>query len=674
MVQKNKLSLSSVNPLLIKPTRPLPKELAIIGAGTIGPDIGYYLKSSLPGSKLYLVDIAEQALKNAEKRYSGYAKKAVDRKKMTAEQAQAVIDNVVYTTDYDQIAHCDLVIEAATENIQLKQKIFQMIEERVKEDAIITSNTSSIPADRLYLKLKHPERTTVTHFFAPAYINPIIEVVKWSEASIDVLDFLTWFFAYTGRVPVVTDNVIGFMLDRIFDNWCNEAAYLLDRASASQISKVTEKLALQGPFYVLNLGNGNPIVDETCTLFMEEGDHYRPAPILKSVDQWAVPRPGTEVDVPKDMENAVMDRMLGLLFSQSFDIADRVIGTKEDLNLGCQAALGFRRGPFDIMRDLGESEVDRIMERYQDQRPGFPMPTQPFASYQDFKRFVILDEIDGVKIITIRRPQALNAINDEVNSEILSVLKEHADDPSVKGFVITGYGTAAFSAGADIGRFPETLGNGQAAAKYARDCATLLVGIGQMKKPVVAAVNGMALGGGMEIAIRCHSIVAMRDAFFQLPEVTLGIIPGNGGCIIPYRKWPQGAKLFNDMVCFGRKLGAEEAAQIGMVSKMVDGYDELIRLAVEEVKSLQGKTLAIADGPVTIPEIVIPNQPMAGKLALSREAVKLIAETIKEAAAANTLKEALDIGYTGVSKLACTEAAKEGITAFLEKRMPEFKK
>jgi len=666
--------LSSVNPLLIQPTRPLPKEIAIIGAGTIGPDIGYYLKSALPGSRLYLIDIAEQALKNAEIRYSAYAKKAVNRKKMTAEQAQAVLENVIYTADYDRIRNCDLVIEAATENIELKQKIFQMIEERAREDAIITSNTSSIPADRLYLRLKHPERATVTHFFAPAYINPIIEVVKWSEASLDVLDYLTWLFAYTGRVPIVTDNVIGFMLDRIFDNWCNEAAYLLNQASASQICRVTEKLALQGPFFVLNMGNGNPIVDETCTLFMEEGDHYRPAPILRSVEKWAVPRPGTEVSVPEDVGKVVMDRMLGLLFSQSFDIADRVIGAKEDLNLGCQAALGFRRGPFDLMRDLGEKEVNRIMTQFQKQRPGFPMATQPFSFYQDFKRFVIVDDVDGVKVITIRRPQALNAINDEVNSEIMSVLEQDADNPSVKGFVITGYGNVAFSAGADIGKFPETLGNGEAAEKFARDCAALLLVIDRMKKPVVAAVNGLALGGGLEIAIRCHSIVAMRNAIFQFPEVTLGIIPGNGGCIIPYRKWPQGAAVFHDMICLGKRLSAAEAAQIGMAGKIVDRYDELIREAVEEVKNLQGKTLTLPDGPVAIPEIVIPDPPMAGKLTLSKEAVELIAQTIKDAAAANSLQEALDIGYRGVSGLACTEAARKGITAFLEKKKPEFKK
>jgi len=86
--------------------------------------------------------------------------------------------------------------------------------------------------------------------------------------------------------------------------------------------------------------------------------------------------------------------------------------------------------------------------------------------------------------------------------------------------VLTGYGTRAFSAGADIGRFPETLGNKEAAAQSAREGAVLLDCIGSMDKPVVAAVNGMALGGGLELAMRCHSMVATKNAFFQFPEIT----------------------------------------------------------------------------------------------------------------------------------------------------------
>ena len=673
MNQKNKLYPSSCNPLFIKPSRPLPEEIAIIGAGTIGPDIGYYLKSALPGIKLYLVDVVEEPLKNAEKRMAGYAKKAVDRRKMKEDQAKAVLDNIIYTMDYDEIKNCDLVIEAATERIPLKQDIFNRVERIVREDTIITSNTSSIPADRLFLNMKKPERTTITHFFAPAWRSLPVEVITWEGGSQEVVDYLFWFFAHTGKVPIITDNVICFMLDRIFDNWCNEAAYLLDHASASQIDTVAEEFVFAGPFYVLNMAQGNPIIIETNTLHMEEGPHYRPAPIFGSVETWLTHRPGTRLEVPEDIRNAIRDRMLGILFSQSFDIVDRGIGTKEDLNFGCQIALGFRKGPFDIMQDLGEAEVNRIMGRFQDERPGFPQAKKSFSAYQDFKRHLLVDEINGVKVITIRRPQAMNAISDEINDEILAVLRENIDNPSVKGFVITGYGVSAFSAGADIGRFPEMLGDRDASVQYSRDCAKVQLFMDQMDKPVVAAVNGLALGGGFEVAIRCHSMVGTRNATFQFPEITLGILPGIGGCIVPYRKWPQGASIFHEMISLARRITVKEAADIGMVTTITDDYSEMIIEAVKEVNSIQGKIKRIPDRSVDIPEITIPDQPMAGGLALSKEAISIIIKTIKAGAAADNLADALEIGYRGFAEIACTDAAKEGISAFLEKRKPEYK-
>ena len=674
MDPEKKLYPSGFNPLFHKPARPLPKEVAMIGAGTIGPDIGYYLKTALPSIKLYLVDVVEEPLKNAERRLEGYAKKAVEKRKMKEDKAREVLNNIVYTMDYSEIKDCDLVIEAATESIPLKQKIFETIESIVGEETIITSNTSSIPADRIFSKMKKPDRTSITHFFAPAWRSLPVEVIRWEEASQETVDYLFWFFAQTGKVPIITENAICFMLDRIFDNWCNDAAYLLSQATASQIDKVAEEFVFAGPFYVLNLANGNPIIIETNTLQMEEGAHYKPATILASVDKWVTHRPGAQVEVPEDERRFIRDRMLGILFSQSFDIIDRGIGTKEDLNYGCQIALGFRKGPLDVMGDLGESEVFRIMKRFGEDRPGFPQPKGSFAVYQNFKRHLLVDDMDGVKIITIRRPQAMNAISDEINNEILSVLKDHVDAPDVKGFVITGYGTRAFSAGADIGKFPQTLGDNSAAYQYAKDCAEVQLFMDRMNKPIVAAINGMALGGGLEVALRCHGMVATKNATFQFPEITLGILPGIGGCIVPYRKWPQGAKLFHEMICLARPLNAQEALEIGMVTKIVDDYPSLIRAAVDEVKSLEGKIQRIPDGKVDVAEITIPDEPMAGKLPLSKEAIAIIEKTIKAGAAAGTFAEALEVGYQGSAEIACTEAAKEGITAFLEKRRPEFRK
>jgi enoyl-CoA hydratase/3-hydroxyacyl-CoA dehydrogenase len=674
MVEKKNLYASAHNPLLIQPTRPLPEEVAVIGAGTIGPDIGYYLKSAMPNCKLVLVDIAEAALKQAEKRIMGYTQKAVDKKKMKPDKAEVVRQNIVYTSDYEQIKNCKLVIEAATEDIPLKQKIFDMVENIVAEDVIITSNTSSIPADRLFSNMKNPERTTVTHFFAPAWRSLPVEVISWEGGSRETLDYLFWFFAKTGKAPIFTDNAICFILDRIFDNWCNESAYLLEQATVSQIDKVAEEFVFAGPFFVLNMANGNPIIIETNSLQMEEGAHYQPAPILASVDRWLTHRPGSPVEVSDDIKGIVRDRLLGILFSQSFDILDRGIGTPADVNFGCQVALGFRSGPLDLMREMGEAEVDRIMQKFQSERPGFPMPQQSWADYQKFNRFILVDDLDGIRVITIRRPQAMNALNDELTDEILAVLKAFADDPSVKGFVITGYGTAAFSAGADIGKFPSMLGDPQASAQYARDCAKVQVFMDQMDKPVVAALNGLAMGGGLEVAIRCHSIVAMQNAVLQFPEITLGILPGIGGCVVPYRKWPQGAELFHEMICLGKPLTAQAAADAGVVAEVVEDIPALMKAAINQINTLQGNVPRIAEGKIEIPEIKVPEEPKAGNQPLSKEAVSIAMQTVKAGAETEGLAEALEIGYKGFGEIACSDAAKEGISAFLERRKPDFKK
>jgi enoyl-CoA hydratase/3-hydroxyacyl-CoA dehydrogenase len=665
---------TAFNPLLIQPARPLPDEVAVIGAGTIGPDISYYLKSAMPAGKLFLVDVIEKPLKQAQQRIEGYTEKAIEKKKMKPDKAAAVLENIVYTTDYAQIKNCRLVIEAATEAVALKQKIFETVENIVSADTIITSNTSSIPADRIFQKMKKPERTSITHFFAPAWRSLPVEVIAWDKESQETLDYLFWFFAKTGKAPIITDNAICFVLDRIFDNWCNESAYLLNQASASQIDKVAEEFVFAGPFFVLNLANGNPIIIETNTLQMEEGEHYRPAPLLASVDRWLTQRPGTALEVPAKVKGAVRDRLLGILFSQTFDIIDRGIGTRQDLNFGCQVALGFRKGPLDLMRAIGGDEVKRIMEKFQMERPGFPLPKQPLEVYQDFKRYVLVDDVAGVKVITIRRPQAMNALNDELADEILSVLQEFENDPSAKGFIITGYGNSAFSAGADIGKFPEMLGDAKASAQYARDCAKVQAFMDQMAKPVVAAVNGFALGGGLELAIRCHAIVAAKTASFQFPEITLGILPGIGGCVIPYRKWPQGAKVFHEMICLGRPLKAQEAADIGMLTEIVDDYPSLISAAIKAVNDLKGKATRIPEGKVAIPQINIPDEPRAGNQALSKEAVSLTVKVIQDGAAAGNLADALEIGYKGFGEIACTDAAREGISAFLEKRPANFSK
>ena len=699
------------NPILIQPTREMPSKIGIIGAGTIGPDIGYYLKSALPDLNLVLIDISREVLDRAIDRLHGYAQKGLARGKLTPAQADNVRRNISASLDYEALDGCDWVIEAATENLELKKQIFARVEAITGEHCMITSNTSSIPAHLLFSHLRHPERTTVTHFFAPAFRNPVVEVVDWEQADPAFLQQLRQLFYLTGKVPMVTRDVVCFMLDRIFDNWCNEAGFLLAEATPAQVDHVAGRHVHAGPFFVLNMSNGNPIIIETNSLQAElEGPHYRPAEIFHQAEattrkpkdaghepgsgndnlghpqidnrgqiwdesgKWLTIKPGESVDVSEALAAEVRDRLLGVLFSQTVDILDRDIGTAADLELGCRLAFAFRQGPLELMRTLGEQESERILTKFTRAKPGMPGAQRPLRAYQDFYRFILVDELDGVKIITLRRPEALNALHDDMTDEILAVLKQHENDPQTAGFVITGYGGAAFSAGADIGRFPSMLGDARQCMDYARICSRLLVYLDNCAKPVVAALNGMALGGGLELVIRCHGIVAVENAWLQFPEITLGIAPGLGGMVIPYRRWPAAAATFHTMLLEAEKMTAAQALDLGIIDKLGDNHTALLPGAARLVRELANKPHTLADTPVSItPPAVGKHEPhsFAGQR-LSARVSGIIRQAIVDAAAAASLDEALEVGYSAFGGTACTAAAREGISAFIEKRKPDF--
>jgi enoyl-CoA hydratase/3-hydroxyacyl-CoA dehydrogenase len=665
-----KLYPSFRNPYLIRPDRPIPEEMAVIGSGTIGPDIAYFFRTAFPEQKLYLVDVVEEPLEKAKERFEGYAKKGVERKKLRPEQVEGILGNIVYTTDYGRLKNCDLVIEAATEDLELKKKILTHVESIVREDAIITSNTSGILAHQIFSHLRHPERTTNTHFFEPAWRSMGVEVINWERADKSIIDFLLWFMAQAGKAPIAAQDVFSFVLNRLFETWGSETAWMLERATSKEIDYVSEEFLGAGPFGIMT----NPLTFASQTRRMAEREAYAPSRLLLSVAKWASNRPGTKVEVDPELAEWIRMRFLGCVFSQAFDIADRNIGTRSDLNFGSMIALGYKKGIYDLMANVGAEKVTSIMHKFNTERPGFPQPTKPIEEYLDFPRDILVDQIDGVTILTIRRPQAANALSDHTCNEILAELKNGEEDPSVKGFVITGYGLRAFCAGADIGGFVATFDDHAAGVAHSRGNSKVLEYIDQMKKPVVAALNGLAMGGGTEIAIRCHSTVAMEKAFLQLPEITLGMIPGMGGVVIPYRKWPQAAEKFHAMIGEAERMTIEDALEIGIVKKTASSFPDLMDAAIAEVDRLQGNIPRISQEPVEIPPFVVPETPMAGDLPLSKEILGIIGGVINKAAAAKTLTEALEIAYLGAGDVSCAKDCKEGVTAFLEKRKPEFNK
>lgn len=249
------------------------------------------------------------------------------------------------------------------------------------------------------------------------------------------------------------------------------------------------------------------------------------------------------------------------------------------------------------------------------------------------------DVRDGIAFVTINRPDKLNALNDEVIAEIAAAAEAIATDDDIGGAIITGAGTKAFVAGADIGELSRQGPiEGKARSRRGQDAFRRLE---QCGKPVIAAVNGFALGGGCELAMACHIRLASTNAKFGQPEVKLGIGPGYGGSVRLPRLVGRGRAL--ELLLTARMIDADEAYRIGLVNA-VHPPEELLGKAEEMMRTI------LANGPLAV--------------GLCLEAV--------DASLDMALDDGLMLEANHFGLLSATADMREGMTAFLEKRKANF--
>jgi enoyl-CoA hydratase len=252
---------------------------------------------------------------------------------------------------------------------------------------------------------------------------------------------------------------------------------------------------------------------------------------------------------------------------------------------------------------------------------------------------VLTDKRDGVAVLTINRPEKLNALNRQVLADLGSALEEAGGASDVAALVLTGAGEKAFVAGADIAEMAGM--TAEEARGFSRLGQGLARAIDELGKPVIAAVNGFALGGGCELAMACHLRLASPNATFGQPEVGLGLIPGFGGTQRLPRLVGEGRAL--EMVLGGGRIDAAEALRIGLVNRVVEDAP-----VVEAALDL-GAAIA-RQGPV---------------------AVRLALRAVRRGLAM-PLGEALEFESALFGLCFSTEDMKEGTRAFLERRKPQF--
>ena len=257
----------------------------------------------------------------------------------------------------------------------------------------------------------------------------------------------------------------------------------------------------------------------------------------------------------------------------------------------------------------------------------------------DFRN-LSLSVSDQILTIKINRPESLNALNAATIDELKKAVESAYDNADVAGIILTGSGEKAFVAGADIKEIAElTELNGR---RFAENGQEVFAQIENCEKPIIAAVNGFALGGGCELAMACHFRIASANAKFGQPEVTLGIIPGYGGTQRLTQLAGKGKAM--ELLMTGDMISAHEAQKIGLVNHVVDSQEELLPLAEKIMKKILSKA------------------PLA---------IGMIVNCV------NTVGVPEENGYqveaNSFSNCCGTADFKEGTSAFLEKRKPTFK-
>jgi enoyl-CoA hydratase len=252
---------------------------------------------------------------------------------------------------------------------------------------------------------------------------------------------------------------------------------------------------------------------------------------------------------------------------------------------------------------------------------------------------VLYEKKDSIAYVTVNRPKVLNALNAKTWEDLRAAFEDARDDDSVRGVILTGTGDKAFIAGADISELAQlTAVEGEESSSFGQSVLTLVENLG---KPVVAAINGFALGGGCETAMACTIRLAVEMAKFGQPEVKLGVLPGGGGTQRLARLVGKGRAL--QLILTGEMVNAQEAYRIGLVNEVVPAAN-LIPRAEAILKQ------------------IFSNAPVAVKYSL--EAVNKGLET--------SLDEGLSLEASFFGLCASTEDKKEGTSAFLEKRPPKF--
>ena len=380
------------------------------------------------------------------------------------------------------------------------------------------------------------------------------------------------FSVQSGKDAITTKDVNGFAVNRFFVPWLNEACKMLDEGigSIAEIDTVCMKTfgIGMGPFALMN-ATGVPIALHAQKTLEHFGPSYKISTKLEEEvatgNNWSLDGMDN-VNITPELTKAINDRILGVTFFVCSQILAEEVCTAVDLNRGAKIGLRWRKGPVDLMQQFGEAEVQRIVSEFASIY-GETIP-EGIKAENWAMEFVTLSVNGKVATITMSRPEDMNALNEEVMGQLDCKFSQADGRPDIETIILTGSGKA-FVAGADIKFFVKniksnTIDNIVTFTKYGQE---VLAKIDNSSKKVVGILNGLALGGGMELALCCDVLLAVPKTKIAFPETGIGIYPGLGGTQRSAQRVGKGLAKY--LVLTGQMLGAKQALEISLIDGII---------------------------------------------------------------------------------------------------------
>ena len=359
--------------------------IGIVGAGAMGSGIAQI--ASQAGQDVVLFDLSQEALTSSSSKLQKVMNRLIEKGKVTSDEAIAIQERIVRTTMVASLKDCDLIIEAVVEDLEVKKRVFKSIEEIASKEAIIASNTSSLSITSLASFCAHPERVVGLHFFNPAPLMPLVEIIPALQTNRDLPKHLTDLMRKWGKSPVIAKDTPGFIVNRVARPFYGEALRILDEgiADVSTIDAAMRQSGFRmGPFQLMDLigHDVNYSVTESVFKSFYYDPRYMPSITqLKLVEAgWLGRKSGRgfynyneeneAAVVPGQLDPNVQieisERIISMLINEAADAVYLGVASAEDVDTAMLKGVNYPKGLLVWAEEMGLQKVVRIIDALRD--------------------------------------------------------------------------------------------------------------------------------------------------------------------------------------------------------------------------------------------------------------------------------------------------------------------